>query len=409
MTPTQGLILGLYAAIVAAWPLRHLVVSILFRKFEYLTRGSPTYSAPDPPPVTAIIPARDEEATLADCLESVRRQSYPNLDIVVVDDRSRDGTSAIAARFAAADPRVTVLTIAELPAGWTGKTHALHVASARARGDWLWFLDADTRHTPESLSVVMEYARSHGASLASLIPEMRCETFWERVVQPLMGIVLMRSFPLFRVNSARRPIAFANGQYLLVERSAYEAVGGHEAVRERFVEDISLAERIKRSGRRIRVAVGPEISSTRMYASLPQIVQGWSRILYDALGRKPWPLVGKIVEPLIFSQTALIALVIGLASLSHSTAFSFWMLALAFVHLLLQISVLYRMYRMTSPTTAWSAVWYPLAGFISDWILIKAIIMCATGRVIWRGTSYRPSGGGAEERMTEDKMAYDSK
>ena len=262
--------------------------------------------------VSAIIPAKDEEASLADCLASVCAQSYPNLEILVVDDRSTDGTGAIARRFAADDPRVRVLTIAELPAGWTGKTHALHVAADSARGEWFWFLDADTRHEPDNLSIVLEYAREHGAAMASLLPEMRCETFWEDVVQPLAGVVLMQSFPLFRVNDDRSRLAFANGQYILIRRSAYVAAGGHRAVRDRFVEDIYLARRVKALGLPIRVAVAQGIGSTRMYTSLGGLVRGWSRILYDALGRNPWRLLGRLLDPLIFSQTGHVALVAAL-------------------------------------------------------------------------------------------------
>ena len=112
-------------------------------------------------------------------------------------------------------------------------------AAAMASGEWLWFLDADTLHAPESLSIVMEYARRHDAALVSLLPELRCETFWERVVQPLGGIVLMQSFPLQIVHRDRSPLAFANGQYILIRRPAYDAAGGHEAVKDRFVEDIA--------------------------------------------------------------------------------------------------------------------------------------------------------------------------
>src|SRR5262249_12933295 len=148
----------------------------------------------------AIIPAKDEEAALGDCLASVQSQTYPNLEILVVDDRSTDGTAAIVRRAAASDPRIRLISINHLPPGWTGKTHALHVASAQARGEWSWFLDANTRHHPDCLAIVLNYARTHDAALASLVPEMRCESFWERAVQPLAGIVLMRSFPLFLVN-----------------------------------------------------------------------------------------------------------------------------------------------------------------------------------------------------------------
>ena len=176
------------------------------------------------------------------------RQTYPNLEIIVVDDRSTDRTGEIAGQFATKDRRIRVLTIDDLPPGWTGKTHALHRAAALATGEWLWFLDADTLHSPESLSILMEYGRRQGAAMVSLLPELRCETFWERVVQPLGGIVLMQSFPLHVVHRDDSPLAFANGQYILITRAAYDAAGGHEAVKDRFVEDIALADRVKAAG-----------------------------------------------------------------------------------------------------------------------------------------------------------------
>ena len=198
LTATQSTILIIYAAIVACWLIRHVVIWFLFKKIARLTLRSNRYQGADFPLVSAIVPAKDEEDKLADCLRSVLAQSYPNMEIIVVDDRSADATAAIARRFAERDARVRVISIRNLPEGWTGKTHALHVAGGQARGEWFWFLDADTRHHADSLSIVMEHARVHNAKLASLVPEMRCETFWEKVVQPLAGIVLMRSYPLAR-------------------------------------------------------------------------------------------------------------------------------------------------------------------------------------------------------------------
>ncbi len=211
------------------------------------------------------------------------------------------------------DLRIHVLTIQRLPAGWTGKTHALQRAAREARGDWFWFIDADTDHAPESLSTLMEYARSQGASLVSLLPELRCETFWEKVVQPLAAIALMQSFPLNVVNDDRSRLAFANGQYILIERPAYLAAGGHEAVRDRFVEDIALAKRVKGLGLPIRVALARGLVTCRMYSSLAQLVRGWSRILYDALDRKAWRLSLNLLDGLVISQTAHVAFVAGLA------------------------------------------------------------------------------------------------
>ncbi|RUL86946.1 glycosyltransferase [Tautonia sociabilis] len=397
LSPSQQAILWIYAALVAAWPIRHLVISLIARKLDWLDLRSPRLNGPGLPAVTAIIPAKDEEQALPCCLESVRSQSYPNLDILVVDDRSADGTAAVARRAAEADPRVRVLCLTELPPGWTGKTHALHVAAAEARGDWLWFLDADTQHHPDCLAIVMAYARRTNAALASLLPEMRCETFWEKVVTPLAGIVLMRTYPTFLANDDRRPLAFANGQFLLIERSAYEAVGGHRAVRDRFVEDIGLARLVKGLGLPVKTAVAPEISSTRMYTSLGSLVRGWSRILYDAHDRRVLPLVGKIIEPLIFSQTGDVALVaaLGLLALGQTGPFSWWLLGLSLTHQVLKQSVLYRMFAWNAPRTAAFAIFYPLAGIVSDVILLRAIWMCLTGRVTWRGTSYGdPDGSG---------------
>jgi hypothetical protein len=136
-----------------------------------------------------------------------------------------------------------------------------------------------------------------------------------------------------------------------------------------------------------------EISSTRMYATLPQLVRGWSRILYDGLGRRTLPLIGKILEPLIFSQTFLFALVGGLSllALGHNGPFAYTLILLSMVHLALQITVLWRMYGWSSPATARFAIWYPLAGLVSDWILLRAILLCWTGKVTWRGTSYESS------------------
>jgi glycosyltransferase involved in cell wall biosynthesis len=394
MTFSQRILVGLFVWIVAVWAIRHIVLIFVFRLIDVLDLRSPRFRGERPPLVSVIIPAKDEEATLGDCLTGVLAQTYSHIEVIIIDDRSSDRTGEIARRIAEGDPRVRVITIDQLPPGWTGKTHALHLASREARGDWFWFIDSDTRHHPESLAIMLEYAIGGGAVMASLIPKMRCETFWENVVQPLAGIVLMRSFPLFLVNSPRTRLAFANGQYILIERSAYRAAGGHDSVRDRFVEDIYLARRVKALGLRIRVAVGPELSSTRMYTSLPQIVRGWSRILFDAAGRRSWPLIGKILEPLVFTQAGYLGLIVGIVCKAFgapSGPFANWMLGLGIAHLVLSYSVMYRMYRVSAPTTRFVA-WYPVAGLVMDWVLLRSLAMCLTGKVTWRGTAY---GAGA--------------
>jgi chlorobactene glucosyltransferase len=389
MTGIQVALLVTYAIIIAVWPLRFLVLTIILRRQQALGPLSPQFNQTNPPLVTAILPARDEEVYLADCLQSIRRQAYPNLEILVVDDRSTDRTAEIAREIACADPRIRVLTIDSLPDGWTGKAHALEHGARFANGQWLLFLDADTLHAPESLGIMMEFARAQGAVLVSLLPELRCETFWERVVQPIAAITLMQSFPLQVVNNDRSPLAFANGQYILIERTAYDSAGGHQAVRDRFVEDIAIAERVKGLGLPIRVTLAHGIVSCRMYASFVQVVRGWSRIFYDALGRSPWRLAFKLFDPIIFCQTGHLALAVSvvLVACGQRGTFAISLLALSLAHHLFMYIVFRRIFQAAVSHSRW-ALWYPLANAVVDLILILALRMCLTGKVTWRGTDY---------------------
>jgi chlorobactene glucosyltransferase len=392
MTTAQASVLWIYAVIVAIWPIRWFVLEIVLRRQTILTSEAPQYDQTEAPLVSAILPAKDEEVNLADCLSSVSRQTYPNLEIVVVDDRSTDRTGEIARHIAEGDVRIQVLTIDYLPEGWTGKTHALDRAVRSARGRWLLFLDADTFHEPASLGVMMEFARVEQASLVSLLPELRCETFWESVVQPMGAITLMQSFPLHAVHSRQSRLAFANGQYILIERSAYEAAGGHRAVRNRFVEDIAIAERVKALGLPIRVALVRGLVACRMYSSIGQLVRGWSRIFYDALGRSPWRLLGKLLDPVVFCQTGHVALLAAIVmfAIGGDRVFAAGLGALSVLHHVLMYGVFRRVYNESVPRSRF-VCWYPLANLVVVWILARSVRMCLTGSVTWRGTEYGAS------------------
>jgi hypothetical protein len=239
--------------------------------------------------------------------------------------------------------------------------------------------------------------------MASLLPELRCETFWEQVLQPLGGIVLMQSFPLQRVNDDRSKLAFANGQSILISRKAYDAAGGHAAVRDRFVEDIGMAYKVKDLGMPIRVAMTRGLVTCRMYASLGQLVRGWSRILYDAHDRKTWRLVAKLLDPIIFCQSGHVILLIAVVMLAmgRTGPFPLWLLGLSLVHHALMYAVFRVLYNASVPGSRY-APWFPVGNLVCDFILVRSIQMCVTGRVTWRGTSYgpiaTPAGGVAREK-----------
>lgn len=381
----------LYGLVVTTWIVRRVFVRVLRRKMAFLTPDDPrAASTPNAPLVSVLIPAKDERHSIGPCLESILAQTYARLEVLVVDDRSEDGTGEIVEQFMRRDPRVRLLRNDHLPPGWTGKTHALWRGVAEASGEWLWFIDADTRHEPESLAVMLRFAARNKCDMVSMLMAMRNESFWERVVQPLAGIVLMGLFNLVRVNQNKHVrCAFANGQYILVRRDAYDSVGGHRAVRDQFVEDIQLGRRLKERGFRIKVAMGRALSSTRMYRSMREIVDGWSRIYYAGSAQRPWKLV---LSQLSLALTSLIAFaVLPAAAAMWFCGHGGWPLAavvaLGALHMALMHNCMYHFYGFTYSDRRF-LLFYPLACLMVVYILGRATKTCFTHRVTWRGTRY---------------------
>jgi glycosyltransferase involved in cell wall biosynthesis len=233
--------------------------------------------------ISAIIPARNEEATLARAVESVAAQPEAG-EIIVVNDQSIDQTAAILADLAARIPKLRVLNTNDLPAGWTGKNHAVWLGAKAARGDWLLFTDADTYHLPGAAARALALAAEHDAVLVSFSPEQEMGSFWERSVIPLVYWRLSQRYSLNRVNDPKLPDAAANGQYLMIRREAYTAAGGHEAIAAEILEDVALARNVKQRGYKIFFAPGNGMVRTRMYRSLGAMWQGWTKNLYPLFG-----------------------------------------------------------------------------------------------------------------------------
>jgi glycosyltransferase involved in cell wall biosynthesis len=239
-------------------------------------QSSPSEPAnPARPEVSVIVPARNEEDCLSACLESLIGQQDVMSEITVVNDGSTDRTAAIARLF----DGVKLIDAAPLPEGWSGKSNAVYTGAQQARGVWLLFTDADTVHLPGSLAHALEEAKRHGAEMLSYSPAQELRGFIERAVMPVIFAELAATYKPREVSDPNSPAAAANGQYLLITRAAYQAVGGHAAIATCLLEDVELARAVKRSGRRIHFRFGGDAVRTRMYRSFAQLVEGWTKNL----------------------------------------------------------------------------------------------------------------------------------
>lgn len=247
----------------------------------------PAPPPPDPPLISICIPARNEERNIRACVEAVLQQSYPNIEVIVLDDRSVDATPAILAEIASKDSRLRPISGSDLPSGWAGKPHALVQASASARGEWLCFIDADTFLTPDAIAACYVRALETKADMFTIMTFQILGTFWEKTIMPLVMTALSVGFSPRKVNRPDTKDAIANGQFILIKHSVYQAIGGHTSVKDNIVEDKAISEQVKWNGYRLIVADGMQVARTRMYTSLPEMWEGWTKNIYLGLRDQP--------------------------------------------------------------------------------------------------------------------------
>ncbi|MGH9375914.1 MAG: glycosyltransferase, partial [Terriglobia bacterium] len=259
------------------------------------------------PIVSAIIPARNEALNIGGMVWSLAAQ--PDiLEIIVVNDDSKDDTGAVLAGLQSAIPALRVLNLSVLPAGWLGKQHAAAEGAREARGDWLLFTDADTEHLPGSLRVLLDRAEREGADLLSISPGQRSPTWWEKAVIPLVYVQLAGLYRFDDVSDPASPAAAANGQYMLIRRRAYWLAGGHQAVREEVLDDVALARRVKAAGGRILFLPGADWVQTRMYRTFGEMWRGWTKNLFLLYGRSTWRIGNTVL--ILFAEWASMPLVL---------------------------------------------------------------------------------------------------
>jgi chlorobactene glucosyltransferase len=346
-----------------------------------LPRASDAAPFRGPDPVSVLVPARNEERGVGACLASLSAQALSGLEIIAVDDGSTDGTPAILADAARRDPRVRVVRVEDPPPGWTGKAFALDAGVARARGRWLCFTDADTVHAPESIARAVGFAEARGLALLSLTSRQLTRSFWERVVQPVIFGLLDQWFPLDRVNDPASPLAAANGIFILVDREAYRAAGGHRAVAGEVLEDVALARRVKAGGGRIAFVDGADLVAAWMYPDLAAIRRGWTKNLYRLRGRRPLAALASLVELLLTLVWPAVGCVAALAGPPGTG----W-LALAGLGLVLGAEVPFRARRGEDPR--WSPT-VPLGAALVAIFLLESAVRDWVGLGIrWKDRRY---------------------
>ena len=382
----------MFAAAPILWTLPWIIppVVALVRSRHSRSLEDVSTDAPDPAPrVSVIIPARNEARNIERCARSVLGTRYPSVEVLVVNDHSTDATGEIARTIAAEDSRLVVIDAPDLPDGWFGKQWACATGARAARGELLLFTDADTRHSPDLLPRAVNALRAREAALLSIAGHQEMHTFWERIVQPQMFALLsIRYGGTEHVSNAKRAEdVIANGQFVLVRRAAYDAVGGHAVVRDRVAEDLALAQQFFRSGQRVVLMLALQQFSTRMYASLREVIDGWRKNIYAggrhaALGGR----VGRSIYPALLLAIPIIGLAppvaLVLASLGVlSAAWLVWSGTVVAVSLLFWAAI----YRFMGVSIAY-ALLYPLGLATLLYIAVGAVFRGQ--HVEWKDRAY---------------------
>jgi glycosyltransferase involved in cell wall biosynthesis len=388
---TVGAIIAISLAALALtyWCVVLFTLTILLPKVLRARDGLTLSPPPTWPKLSIIVPAHNEQRVIETCTRTLLGSDYPNFDVLFVLDRCTDQTRELLRPFEAKDPRVRVFENTSCPPDWAGKCNAARAGAALVDGEYVLFTDADVEFDPTVVRAAMLIMLHQRRGLVSLLPTLTANTWYERLVQPAAVMGLLRLYPIDKVNrdSDRRP--FANGQFLLFNRSIYDAVGGHAAVKDDLLEDIAFARVIENHGSRGTLAVADGMLIVNMYGTFFAMREGWKRIYIEACKRKVVRLrmhairIGLVAIGGPVAQLA--ALVLG--SLAGGL-YALGALAVVLAGMVVQGIVLWILYSQNrSPKIGILA--YPLGGAIVAKAFWDGASDLANGRPIrWGGKEY---------------------
>ena len=342
------------------------------------------------PDIAIIVPARNEIANIADCLAclSAQRGLSAASSITVVDDGSQDGTGEAAAAAARRDPRIALVEAGRLPPGWMGKPHACWRGASEASAEWLCFVDADVRAAPALIEASLGVAERHRIDMLSLHPFQLLGSFWERLIIPAGLVLVACAKDLRLIDDPRSPEISANGQFILIRRAAYAAVGGHAAVRGEIAEDKALAAAVKGAGWHYRMLFAENLARTRMYTNLASLWEGLSKNATEIMGRAATTVAVTTAAMVVAWSALLLPVLIGLIAARHPAVAPLAGFALALLGSLSVAGVQLgaaRHFRIP----VWFGLLFPLAYTAVAALAWHSVGLRRDGRVTWKGRTYQ--------------------
>jgi len=330
------------------------------------------------PAISLIFAARDEEEKLPAALRTLAALDYPHLEIIAVDDRSRDATGRMVDEFAAAHQRFRAVHIRELPSGWLGKPHALQKAYETSTGEWLLFTDADVRFTPDALRRAVELAKERNLDHLTLIGDVEMHGFWETTLITFFGLAFYLSTDVYRVSNPNSRAYVGMGAFQLLRRSTYETIGTHRRLAMEVVDDMKLGKLVKRSGFRSCVAIAQEYVSVRWHAGARNVIRGVTKNFFAAFGYNIAFAAVAVAGMLLLNVVPFIAVFTGHGWIRLFSAIAV-VVALCThgsVDVVNRVSPLY-------------ALTHPIGAILFCYMIVRsAAVTLWQGGVTWRGTFY---------------------
>jgi glycosyltransferase involved in cell wall biosynthesis len=377
------LILPLLAWIVAlAWIWKAITAAVFLRRVPDLTSSAHNLTPPNNPSLTVVIPARNESAHIAACLQSLLNQQHPNLHLIAVNDRSTDSTGAIMDVLATDHPdKLTVLHITELPTGWLGKTHAMAFAARHAISlhspDYLLFTDADILFRPDALALALAYTVATEADHFVLLPTALVRSAGEGMVLSylqVMGLWAVRPWRVSDPQALRDAVGV--GAFNLLRTSAYQHIGGYEALRMEIVEDLALGSRVKRARLRQRIATGPDLVSVHWASGVSGILNGLMKNLFAIFRYDPAVALLSCLWFTLFCIAPAAFLALPQTRTPAILTFA-------------SVAFLYVLSSRQSKVSPWYAVLFPISATLIVCSIIRSMLTTLkNGGVTWRGTFY---------------------